>query len=173
MLKLDIGIFILAIILIIASVKDIFLFKIPNLLTFSGLIIGIAYLSITKGYDGFSLSLAGAMSGFSLLIIPYLIGGTGAGDVKLLGVVGSFLGPKGVFTVFLVSCVLGGVFALFLLASKGLLMGTFKRYKSIIEGFFITHQFVYIPPNKNEGQLKIRFGLVIALGTGSYLFLRG
>ena len=160
-------------VLLIASIKDLLSFRIPNWLTYSALVFGIFYFGITKGYEGLSFSLVGALTGFSLLFIPYLFGGTGAGDVKLLGAIGSFLGAKGVFLVFLLSCVLGGVFALVLLASKGLLIGTIKRYGAIVKGFFITRQFAYISPNKNERQLKIRFGLVIALGTGSYLFLWG
>ena len=169
MLKLDPVILLLGVILIIASIKDILSFKIPNWLTYPGLVFGISYFSITKGYDGFSFSLGGAMTGFALLIIPYMIGGTGAGDVKLMGAIGSFLGPKGVFLVFMLSCILGGVYALFFLASKNLLIDTYKRYGKILKGFILTRQFIYIPPSNKEKELKIRFGLAIALGTGSYL----
>ena len=96
-------------------------------------------------------------------------GGTGAGDVKLLGAVGSFLGPKGVFTVFIISCILSGVYALFLLASKGLLTRTLKRYGKILWTFIYNRQLVFIKPSLEEKQIKVRHGLSIALGTGSYL----
>ena len=172
-MNVDPLLFFLVSVLIIASIKDLLSFRIPNWLTYSALAFGIFYFGITKGYEGLFFSLVGALTGFALLLIPYLFGGTGAGDVKLLGAVGSFLGPKGVFLVFLLSCVLGGVFALVLLASKRLLIGTFKRYGAILKGFVITRQFVYISPNENERQIKVRFGLAIALGTASYLFLWG
>jgi prepilin peptidase CpaA len=165
MMRLDPAIFFLAIILIIASVKDLSTFRIPNWLTYPALAVGISYLSFMKGYEGFLFSLAGAATGLGLLIIPYIIGGSGAGDVKLLGVVGSFLGYKSVFSVFILSCILGGVYALFLLASKGLLIGTLKRYGIILRTFIITRQFMYIAPSQKEKQMKIRFGLAIALGT--------
>jgi prepilin peptidase CpaA len=170
MIKSELITFYLAFILIVASISDIRSFRIPNWLTYSALAVGVSNFTLAKGYEGFLFSLAGAAAGFALLIGPYLFGGTGAGDVKLLGAIGSFLGLQGVFIVFLLSCVLGGAFALFLLASKGLLIATFKRYGAILKGFFLTRQFVYIPPNKNERQIKVRFGLAIALGTGSYLF---
>ncbi len=169
MFKSDLIIFYLAFILIAASIFDIRFFRIPNWLTYSALAVGLSHFTLANGYEGFLFSLAGAAVGFGLLIGPYLFGGTGAGDVKLLGAIGSFLGAQGVFIVFLLSCILGGAFALFLLASKGLLIGTFKRYGAILKGFFITRQFVYIPPTKKEKQIKVRFGLAIALGTGSYL----
>ena len=71
--------------------------------------------------------------------------------------------------VFILSCILGGAYALFLLASKGLLLSTFKRYGRILWCFIITQKFIYIPPTIKEKALKVRFGLAIALGTGSYL----
>ena len=100
MMTLDPVVFILTIVLTIASIKDLFSFRIPNWLTYPALAAGISYFSITKGYEGFLFSLAGALTGFGLLVIPYIIGGTGAGDVKLLGAVGSFLGTHGVIMVF-------------------------------------------------------------------------
>jgi len=168
-MKLDPVIFFLAIVLIVASINDLLSLRIPNWLTYPTLVFGISYFSITKGYDGFSFSVAGALTGFALLIIPYIIGGTGAGDVKLMGAVGSFLGAHGILMVFILSCILGGAYGLFLLASKGLLLSTFKRYGRILWCFIITHKLIYIPPTIKEKALNVRFGLVIALGTGSYL----
>jgi prepilin peptidase CpaA len=164
-------IFYLAAVTLIASIIDIRCLKIPNWLTYSALAVGISYFSIIKGYEGFLFSLAGAAAGFGLLLLPYMIGGTGAGDVKFMGAVGSILGTHGVFMVFILSCILGGVYALFLLASKGLLLSTFRRYGKILWCIIITQKFIYIPPTIKEKALKIRFGLAIALGTGSYLFL--
>ena len=169
MIKVDPIIFYLVIIISIASIVDLFSFRIPNWLTYSALAVGISHFSITKGYEGFLFSLAGAGAGFGLLILPFIIGGTGAGDVKLMAAVGSILGAQGVFMVFILSCILGGAYALFLLASKGLLLSTFQRYGRILWCFIITQKFIYIHPTIEEKALKLRFGLAIALGTGSYL----
>jgi prepilin peptidase CpaA len=162
---------ILVFILITATISDLLSFRIPNWLTYFTLAFGVSYFSITKGYEGFSFSLAGALTGFTLLIIPYFVGGTGAGDVKLLSAVGSFLGPKGVFLVFMLSCIMAGIYALVHIASKGFLIGTFKRYGIILKGFVMTHQIIYIPPSSKEMELKIRYGLAIAMGTFLYLGL--
>jgi prepilin peptidase CpaA len=163
--------FYLSFALIIASLTDILTFRIPNWLTYSTLAVGIAYFSVAKGYEGFLFSLGGAAAGLGLLTLPYIIGGTGAGDVKLLGAVGSFLGPKGAFIVFIFSNIMAGIYALGLMASKGLLIGTLKRYGKVLKGFIITHQFIYIPPSNKEKKIRIRFGFAIALGTISYLAL--
>jgi prepilin peptidase CpaA len=170
MIKVDPIIFYLVAIILTASIFDILTFKIPNWLTYPALAVGISYFTITRGgYEGFIFSLAGAAAGFGLLILPYMIGGTGAGDVKLMGAVGSFLGAQAIFMVFIFSCILGGAYALFLLASKGLLLSTFKRYGRILWCLILTHKLIYIPPTIKEKALKLRFGLAIALGTGSYL----
>jgi prepilin peptidase CpaA len=171
MANFDMGLFFLLIIASIATVSDLRSFKIPNWLTYPAIAGGISYFTFMQGYDGFFSSLAGTATGIALLLGPYLFGGTGAGDVKLMGGIGSFLGAKGVAVVFLISCIVGGFYALFLLTSTGLLFGTFMRYGRILKGLFLTGQFVYIQPDKNEREIKVRFGLAISLATGSYLFL--
>jgi prepilin peptidase CpaA len=167
-MKFDPAFYILAFFLIFASIKDCLSYRIPNWITLPALLTGIAYFSLARGYDGFLFSLSGALTGFALLFIPYVIGGSGAGDVKLMAAVGSFLGPKGVFVVFLVSCVFGGVYALLLMASRGMLLDALRRYGRILKTFLTTRHLIYIPPSQREKQLKICYGLAIALGTASY-----
>jgi len=57
--------------------------------------------------------LEGAALGFLFLLLPYLLGGIGAGDVKLLAVYGALLGPHLIITAFLYGAILGGVIALY------------------------------------------------------------
>jgi prepilin peptidase CpaA len=162
-------IFFLIAALVTASVSDIRFLKIPNWLTFSTIAVGIFYFGLVRGLEGLAFSIGGTLTGFALLIIPYFIGTTGAGDVKLMGAVGSFLGAHGIFVVFISSCILGGAYAFLLLASKGLLLSTFRRYGKILWCFIATQKLIYIPPPPKEKALKIRFALAITLGTGSYL----
>lgn len=57
------------------------------------------------------ISIGGAVVGLALLIVPYLMGGIGAGDVKLLMVIGSFGGISLVLSGFICGAILGGLFA--------------------------------------------------------------
>lgn len=59
------------------------------------------------------IGLEGAALGFLYLLLPYLFGGIGAGDVKLLAVYGALLGPHLIITVFLYGAILGGAVALY------------------------------------------------------------
>jgi len=59
------------------------------------------------------VSLEGTALGFLFLLLPYLYGGIGAGDVKLLAVYGALLGPDLIISAFLYGAILGGAIALY------------------------------------------------------------
>jgi len=155
----------LTIVLLIAAVFDLRFQKIPNWLTFSTLVGAIVYHSSIKGTEGLLFSLAGVGLGIAIPIVPYLLGGMGAGDAKLMGAVGGVLGWKGVCLAFLFTGVVGGIYALVLLASHGWLKETGKRYGTMLKTFFLTQQFIYLPAPKKEGTPRLCYGLAIALGT--------
>jgi len=160
------GIFImLSGILIIASVTDLRSHRISNRLTYSTMIFGLIYYSMISGLSGFLLSVSGLSLGLALLIGFYLLGGMGAGDVKLMAAVGSLLGPQGVFEAFLGTAVAGGIYALIILTAKGYLLDTLKRFGLMIKTFFMTKKFIYIPPSREEKAPLLCYGVAISLGT--------
>jgi prepilin peptidase CpaA len=78
----------------------------------------------------------------------------------------SILGPKGVFLAFLFTAVLGGMYALVLL------VGTWKygkgfaqRWGTMLKTLVFVRQLHHIPPVKSQRKPKLRYGVVIALGT--------
>ncbi len=60
-------------------------------------------LNASQGWDGLAFGLKGLAVGFGLLFIPYLFGAMGAGDVKLLAAIGSFIGAAEVARVLLLT----------------------------------------------------------------------
>ena len=157
--------YLLTIILIIAVVIDIRCRRIPNWLTFSTSIIAIIYHAWVKGTEGLLFSLKGLLVGIAVLIIPYLMGGIGAGDVKLMGAIGGLLGPKNVFTAFLVSAIMGGFYAFILLVLYGHIKETLQRYGTMLKTFLLTQKFIYVSPSSQEKQPRLCYGVAIALGT--------
>lgn len=155
----------LIIVLLIAVVSDIRFHKIPNWLTYPTMIGAVIYHTIIKGLGGFLFSVEGVGMGIGLLIVLYLMGGMGAGDAKLMGAVGGLLGPKGVFTAFIFTAIMGALYALVLLTLHGYLKETAKRYGSILKTFILTEQFIYIPPPKIDKKPRLCYGVAIALGT--------
>ena len=78
--------------------------RIPNYLTFGGALAGVAFQTAVFGWPGLAQALLGLFLGLGLLLLPYVLGGMGAGDVKALAALGAWLGPMGVFSVF---CIYG------------------------------------------------------------------
>jgi len=158
-------IILLSVVLIIASVTDLRSQRISNRLTYSTMIFGLIYYSLTSGLAGFLQSVSGLSLGLVLLIAFYFLGGMGAGDVKLMAAVGSLLGPHGVFAAFLGTALIGGIYALLILAAKGYLPDTLKRFGLMIRTFFLTKKFIYIPPPREEKAPLLCYGVAISLGT--------
>ncbi len=98
-------------VLLIAAVTDLRSHAIPKWLTLPAMVGGLVGHTLFNGQPGLLYSIKGLGLGLALLLIPYLMGGMGAGDVKLLAAVGSFVGPSGVLAAALVTALLGGVYA--------------------------------------------------------------
>jgi len=76
-----------------AMVLDLRTRRLPNWLTVSGLTTGLGFHLVTEGWPGLQQSLSGLAIGLGALLVLWLLGGGGGGDVKLMGAVGAWLGP--------------------------------------------------------------------------------
>lgn len=88
--------------------------KIPNGLTLAFACAGAGlHLSLSGFPQGGMVALSGLGTGLAVFMLPYCLGGTGAGDVKLFGALGTLLGPGAVGWIFLYSALFAGIFSLF------------------------------------------------------------
>ena len=112
----------LAGLLTVATWSDLRERRVPNALVLAGVATGLmlnafapsgsGFFSVLRpGGLGFLTAGAGLFAGAALLLPLYLIHGMGAGDVKLMGMVGAFVGPLSVIDVALLTLVAGGVLA--------------------------------------------------------------
>jgi prepilin peptidase CpaA len=97
--------------LLVASYHDIKCRRIPNWLQVLGYGIALAG-ALSAGRDSVVEAIGGALVGLLAFLPFYLLKMLGAGDVKLLSVVGAFLGVKGVLASALFSVLWGGVVAI-------------------------------------------------------------
>jgi prepilin peptidase CpaA len=149
-----------------AAVADLRFQKIPNLFTYPAMVVALAYHGWTNGMGGLFFSTGGLVLGIGILVAPYLTGGVGAGDAKLMGAVGSILGPKGVLLAFLFTAIFGGIYGLTLLLAKpGYVRSFMKRWGTALKTLIRVGQFIYIPPTKDQKKPRLSYGVVIALGT--------
>ena len=142
------------------------------MLTLPSILIALVYHTISSGTGGLLFSLAGLGAGIGLLILPYLMGGMGAGDAKLMGAVGAYVGARGVFIAFLFTAVAGGLYALLLLILKRQYFKGFLKSKlETLKTYIYTRQYIpdVIPEKKHRPRLC--YGVAIALGSIAYIGL--
>ncbi|HEX5271180.1 MAG TPA: A24 family peptidase [Gemmataceae bacterium] len=112
-----------------AAITDVWKFRVYNALTLPLLLAGLLYHGVREGPTGLALSVIGMLCGFGVLIVFYLLGGYGGGDVKLLAAVGAWLGPETTLYVFVASSLVAGVYALAIVLWYGRLGEIWKRWK--------------------------------------------
>lgn len=83
-----------------AAVIDYRTKKIPNWLTVPSAIAALLFHLVSGGGTGLLWALSGFAVGFALLILPWILGGGGMGDVKLLAALGTWLGPLMILPAF-------------------------------------------------------------------------
>jgi len=159
-------------ILSISAIIDFRIQKIPNLITLPAVIIALLYHFLTNGIDGLIFGALGLATGIGLLIIPYILGASGAGDTKLMGAVGTILGSKSVFVAFLLTALVGGIYAVILiLLNKKQFKGFFNKQLITLKLFILTRKFIPDPVEDSERKPRLCYGVAIALGTFIYMGL--
>jgi prepilin peptidase CpaA len=102
----------------IACWTDLRTRRIPNVLTFGAAGVGLAFHAFFSG-SGPLTALAGWITGVLLFSPLFLLRGMGAGDLKLLGALGAWLGPLMAVRIGLWSALAGGVLALIVALAHG------------------------------------------------------
>jgi prepilin peptidase CpaA len=104
---------VLVTLLAVAAAIDWRTYRVPNWLTVGGMAFGLLYHAAVHGLgSGLLPALGGLAAGLALLLPLYALRIMGAGDVKLMAMVGAFLGISQIAQVVLCTFVAGGVAAL-------------------------------------------------------------
>ncbi len=112
----------------IGAVTDVREGKVYNSLTYPGIAAGILLNGLGEPAGiGWGPSALGFLIGFGALLIAYLAGGLGGGDVKLMGLVGAFLGPLATAHALLYTFLAGAIMAFALIVWKEGIGGVFVR----------------------------------------------
>lgn len=156
--NIDLIINLLLILLFISSaVTDFLRNKIYNFQTYSAMASGLILWSLIGGWHGTLFSFLGLLVGFTLLFVFYLLGGMGAGDVKLLGAIGALKGAKFVLWTMFYTGLVGGVMGLSLIIWHGKFLKTMKNVFSLIR-----HPSRPLP--EDEAGKYVPYGVAISVG---------
>ncbi|MGB7586082.1 MAG: prepilin peptidase [Terriglobales bacterium] len=137
--------------------------RIPNWLSISGLVLGILVNSLARGRVGAKDSLLGAGLGLAILLPFVLLRSLGAGDWKLIGALGAFLGPFGLIKVLFATVLVAGVMALILVIWKRRMGQTLRNVAHLLAAGLSFH----LPGPEisldNPEALKVPFGVAAAI----------
>ncbi|MCK5218073.1 prepilin peptidase [bacterium] len=157
----------LGLILLIAAFTDLRQHKVYNWLTFPGMLLGLGFHLTEQGLPGLWFSLLGLLIGGLLFFPAFFWGGMGAGDIKLMAVIGAFTGAAFVFNVAFYAAIGGGIIAMVILGLRGELWITLKNLVRLF-CFLVIPRYAVKPDFKKQ---PLPFAAVIALGAGAaYLF---
>lgn len=168
----EVHLIVLMALLCVAAWFDIKSRRVPNWLVLAGLVasLGIQFL---QGGGSVSTWGLGLLTGFGLFLPLYMVRAMGAGDVKLMAMVGSFVGPAAALGVVLTTLVAGGVLAIAVALWNGVLQHAMANVRLVMTQtiFKTLHgggMQIDAPPT-SAGNLP--YAVAIASGTGIYLLL--
>jgi prepilin peptidase CpaA len=154
----------------LACTTDTFKSKIPNLLNAWLLVAGVTINTVTLGTEGLILSISGLSLGIVLLLLPYIMGGMGAGDVKALGALGALIGPYNLLHVFVYMAFYGGGLALLhYLYHQTDIKKTLREGWDSVCASVHTKEVEYIMPSSQKNTLRFPYAVVIAFSYYSFV----
>ena len=112
------------IVLGVAVFTDLRSRRIPNWLVLPFLPLGIAVSAWFHGWHGVVQSLEGAGVGILVFGVFFVMGGMGAGDVKLCAAIGAWIGPGQLFIALVLTGLAGGVMVIARMTASTLAIST-------------------------------------------------
>ncbi len=139
--------------------------RIPNWLTIPGFLIGISANTLGWGWAGLKASLLGA--GFGLLVLlPFVfLRSLGAGDWKLAGALGAFVGWQALVDLLVGSVFVAGIMALALVIYKRRFKQTMRNIGRLMASLVTFHRPGPEVSLDNPQSLKVPYGVALALTT--------
>jgi len=147
--------------------------RIPNVLTLSAAALAVVFHSLASGWNGALFSAFGLVLGLAIFFPLFILRGMGAGDVKLLGALGAWLGPVNILWTAMYGGIAGGILAVAVAVVHRYLW----RALSNIWGLFLYWGAVGMKPMPaltlgNAPGPRLAYAIPIAVGTAVTLWLR-
>ena len=118
--------------ILLASWIDYSQQRVPNWLNLALIVVGFGVQGAFFGWSGMVVGFWGLCTGFGLLIIPWMMHGMGAGDVKLMAAIGVWIGPTLTFYSFALGALVGGAAAVVMILASGRLHMAYVNLTTIM-----------------------------------------
>jgi prepilin peptidase CpaA len=151
---------------IAGAVQDVRGGRIPNWLTYPGLIAALAVRCAVSGWPGLKSGLAGLLVAGGIFYLLFLLGGMGGGDVKLMAAVGAWAGDVQAVAVLIAAAIAGGTLAVFYMVSRKqvwrTLLNTGELLRHHVTSGLRPHPVLNV---REPSTMRVPYGLAIAMGT--------
>jgi prepilin peptidase CpaA len=157
----------------VAALCDLKTRRIPNALTFGAALAAVVAHGYVEGWSGAGTSVLGWTVGVAAFFPFFALGGLGAGDIKLLGAIGAWLGPVAAVWVVLFSGIAGGVLAVLVALFSGYLVRAFSNVWGLLTywrvmGLRSSPELTLV----NEAAPRLAYAVPVFAGTVLTLWLR-
>lgn len=172
---------VLTALLLLATREDVRIHRISNQLVLVGVVLGLGFNGLLPEGIGFNSEVPGGLGwlasvkglalGIAVLLPMYLLRAMGAGDVKLMGMVGTFLGPGDLIGALIATFIAGGVMALVVALWSRQLMNMLQNIKLMLFGSLLKMNAGQLPVMNDlpVSVAKLPYAVAIMLGTLGYL----
>ncbi|MHC1723792.1 MAG: prepilin peptidase [Aminipila sp.] len=137
---------------------------IPNKITVTLALMGLLTRAILLKNQGLVEGIEGLLIAFVLLIVPYIIGGLGAGDIKMLMAVGAIGGVSFILFAIIWTALVGGIMSVFILIRGKRIKIGLKNIKNYLLNTLLIQNLVIIE-QPEQAPNYFPYGVAICLGT--------
>jgi prepilin peptidase CpaA len=154
----------LAVFILAAFISDARTSLIPNTLTVGAAVAGLFYHIAFDGWNEILDSVIGLFVGFFILLVLYMFGALGAGDVKLFAAVGALMGTFFVWQSIMYSLIYAGVIGILLLLIRKKLIPTGKRMAVWLLSIVVFKDYLTFKKMKEQELLQFPFMYAVLPG---------
>lgn len=161
--------------LLTAVITDLRSRRIPNLLVIAGVVAAFTVHAAARIAGTDSLAgpawwspLAGLGVGLAMLLPLHLMRGCGAGDVKLMAMVGAFVGAQTALAAVLYTLLAGGALSVLFMFGRGVALQTLANMRSLLLDRTARGSAARLAPLAHT-TARLPYGVAISLGTGAAL----
>jgi prepilin peptidase CpaA len=177
-LTINVSVVALLLLLACAVIEDVRTRRIPNRLVGAGILFAVAQhvFALIQGAHSLSgtawwTAPIGMATGLALMLPLYALRAMGAGDVKLMAMVGAFIGAGPVVWATLCTLIAGGILSLVYMLGRGVATQTLNNLRALLFDWTVrvgSGQGIRVAPLENTAA-RLPYALAIALGTGASL----
>ena len=140
--------------------------RIPNCLTYSGLVAALFSRAVLMGWSGLESGMMGVAVAGGIFFVLFLLGGMGGGDVKLMAAVAAWAGSGQVVALLWAAAIAGGILAVVYVVFgrrvRRTVLNTFELIGHHLTSGLQPHPSLNV---REPGSTRVPYGVAIAIGT--------